>query len=161
MTLFSKQRNDMNNSIFIVLLFSLLLTACEPSDSRPGLWLSGEVEAFPSDWTFADDFKLIAVQVATPYGLPHSVTIWCVQVDGSLYIGARAPQSKRWPGWVENDPDIKLKFGDRLFEGRLQRLNDADEISPVTDAYVVKYELTTDATSEERPANWYWQVVAR
>ena len=148
----------MKNSIFAVLLFSLLLTACEPRDTRPGLWLSGEIEAFPSDWSFADDFKLITVQVATPYGLPHSVTIWCVQVDGSLYIAARAPESKRWPGWVENDPDIKLKFGERLFEGRLQRLDDADEISPVSDAYTVKYQLTSDLTSAE--GSWFWQVLA-
>ena len=151
----------MNNSIFTLLLLSVLLSACEPSDSRPGLWLSGDVEAFPSDWSFADDFKLISVQVATPYGLPHSITIWCVQVNGSLYIAARAPESKRWPGWVENDPVIKLKFGDRLFEGRLRRIDDADEISPVSAAYAVKYQLTQDLASTEGPGSWFWQVLAR
>lgn len=161
MMLLRKWSHDMNNSILTLLLLSLLLTACEPSDSRPGLWLSGEVEAFPLDWSFADDFKLIAVQVATPYGLPHSVTIWCVQVDGTLYIAARAPESKRWPGWVGDDPDIKLKFGDRLFEGHLQRLNDADEISPVSGAYAVKYQLTSDLTSTEGPGSWFWRVLPR
>ena len=74
----------MNNSIFTLLLLSVLLSACEPSDSRPGLWLSGDIEAFPSDWSFADDFTLISVQVATPYVLPHSLTIWGVPVTGSL-----------------------------------------------------------------------------
>jgi len=152
----------MNNSIFAVLLFTLLLTACEPSDNRPGLWLSGKVEAFPSDWSFSDDFKLIAVQVATPYGLPHSITIWCVQLEGTLYIAASRPESKRWPGWVEDDPDIKLKLGDRLFEGRLQRLNSTTEISPVSEAYTVKYQLTQNLTvSDEGPSSWFWQVVAR
>lgn len=151
----------MKKSLFTLLLLSLLLSACEPSDTRPGLWLSGEVEAFPSDWSFTDEFKLIAVQVATPYGLPHSITIWCVQVEGSLYIAASAPESKRWPGWVENDPDIKLKFGDRLFEGRLQRLNNTDEISPVSAAYAVKYQLTRDLTAAEGPGSRFWRVLAR
>ncbi len=152
----------MNNSIIAVLLSTLLLTACQPSDSRPGLWLSGEVEAFPSDWSFSDDSSLIAVQVGTPYGLPHSVTIWCVQVEGTLYIAASRPESKRWPGWVEDEPDIKLKLADRLFEGRLQRLNSADEINPVSEAYSVKYELTQSlASSDEEPSSWFWRVVAR
>lgn len=151
----------MNKSLFTLLLLSLLLSACEPSDTRPGLWLSGEVETFPSDWSFTDEFKLIAVQVATPYGLPHSITIWCVQVEGNLFIAASAPESKRWPGWVENDPDIKLKFGDRLFEGRLQRIEDADEISPVSAAYATKYELTRDLTAAEGPGSRFWRVLAR
>lgn len=151
----------MKKAIFAVLLFTLLLTGCEPGGTRPGLWLSGEVEAFPSDWSFSDDFELIALQVATPYGLPHSVTIWCVQVDGNLYIAARAPESKRWPGWVADDPAIKLKFGERLFEARAQRLNELDRIKPVNDAYTVKYRLTADLTSADGPGSWFWQVLAR
>ena len=151
----------MKKSLFTLLLLSLLLSACEPSDTRPGLWLSGEVEAFPSDWSFTDEFKLIAVQVATPYGLPHSITIWCVQVEGNLYIAASAPESKRWPAWVENDPDIKLKFGDRLFEGRLQRLDNTDEISPVSAADAVKYQLTRDLGAAEGPGSRFWRVLAR
>ncbi|MBT70586.1 MAG: hypothetical protein CMQ15_00865 [Gammaproteobacteria bacterium] len=152
----------MKGLIITLLLFSFVLTACEPSDSRPGLWLSGEVEAFPSDWSFSDDFELIAVQVDTPYGLPHSVTIWCVQVDGNLYIAARAPESKNWPGWVEKNPDIKLKFGDRVFEGRLQKLEDPDAIGPISTAYSIKYHLTQDLNNDdEGPRSWFWQVLDR
>ena len=82
--------------------------------------------------------------------------------EGSLYIAASRPESKRWPGWVEDEPNIKLKLGDRLFEGRLQRLNSADEISPVSEAYDVKYQLTQSLTlSEEGPSSWFWRVVAR
>ncbi len=144
-----------------VALLGLLLAGCDPSDTRPGFRLSGEVEAFPSDWYFADDFKQIALQVATPYGLPHSITIWCVQVDGTLYIAARSPESKRWPTWVEEDPDVLLKFGDRLFEGRLQRLNDANAINPVSNSYTAKYKLTADLASAEGPGSWFWRVVSR
>ena len=152
----------MKGSIIAVLLLSFVLIACEPSDSQPGLWLSGEVEAFPSDWSFSDDFKLIAVQVDTPYGLPHSVTIWCAQVDGNLYIAASAPESKNWPGWVEMNPDIKLKFGDRVFEGRLQKLEGPDAIGSISTAYSIKYNLTQDLNNDdEGPRSWFWQVLDR
>ena len=145
-----------------LLLFSFVLISCEPSDRRPGLWLSGEVEAFPSDWSFSDDFKLIAVQVDTPYGLPHSVTIWCAQVDGNLYIAAGVPESKNWPGWVEMNPYIKLKFGDRVFGGRLQKLEDPDAIGSISTAYSIKYNLTQDLNSDdEGPRTWFWQVLDR
>ena len=38
----------------------VLLGGCGPSDRRPGLWLSGEVQAYPTDWTFADAHQEIA-----------------------------------------------------------------------------------------------------
>jgi hypothetical protein len=151
----------MKKYILVLALISPLLNGCEPSDTRPGFGLSGEAEAFPSDWKFADDFKQIALQVATPYGIPHSITIWCVQLDGSLYIAARAPDSKRWPGWVEDNPAVMLKFGDRLFEGRLQKLNDAGEIKSVSDAYATKYQLKSGLAAGEGPGSWFWQVLAR
>ena len=69
-----------------------LLAACNPSDDRPGLWLSGEAAAAPADWAFTDAYDEISVEVVTPYFLAHSVTVWCAQVDGVLYIGAGAPQ---------------------------------------------------------------------
>ena len=73
----------------------------DPSDQRPGLWLSGEVASeLPSDWQFANDYREIAVQVATPYLIPHSVTIWCAATGEALYLGARNPETKRWPGCV-------------------------------------------------------------
>ena len=156
-----KRTEPMKKYTLLLALISLLLSGCEPSDSRPGFWLSGEAEAFPSDWKFADGFKQIALQVATPYGLPHSITIWCVQVDGTLYIAARAPQSKRWPSWVEDDPAVLLKFGDRLFEGRLQKLKDTGGIKAVSNAYTIKYQLESDLAATEGPGSWFWQVHAR
>ena len=156
-----KETDAMKKYILLLILISPLLSSCEPSDTRPGFWLSGEAEAFPSDWTFAENFKQIALQVATPYGLPHSITIWCVQVDGSLYIAASAPDTKRWPGWVEDDPSVLLKFGDRLFEGRLQQLSDAAEIKAVSGAYGTKYQLKSGLAASEGPGSRFWQVLAR
>ncbi len=49
----------------------------DPADQRPGLRLSGGViEEFPAGWSFTDEYREIAIEVSTPYLLPHPVTIW-------------------------------------------------------------------------------------
>ena len=135
-----------------------LLSACEPQDDTPGLWLSGEeVSALPDDWTFTDDHREIAVEVSTPYLISHSVTIWCAQVGGTLYIGAAAPETKNWPGWVEDDPAVRLKIGDAVYGVRLDQLADDVEIAAVQAAYQQKYELETIGGGA--PVR-YWRVGA-
>lgn len=141
------------------LLSIVLLLACEPQDDRPGLWLSGsEVATLPEDWAFTDDYREIEVEVATPYLIRHSVTIWCAQVDGRLYVAAASPESKNWPGWVEDDPDVRLKIGAQIYPVRLDRISEAAEIASVAQAYQHKYELQTIGGGA--PVR-YWRVAGR
>jgi hypothetical protein len=101
-------------------VIATLLTACiPPKDRRPGLWLSGEVAPFPSDWSFAEEHPLIAIEVRTPYWLPHSVTIARGVFEGALIVGARDPETKRWPGWVDGDPEVRLGIGEHIYEAKL------------------------------------------
>lgn len=143
-----------------LVVFSALLVSvgCEPQDSRPGLWLRGEVIAIPIDWSFTRDHKEIAVQVATPYLLPHSVTVWCTDVDGELYLAASGPDSKNWPGWVRDDPDVRLKIDHKLYDVSLQELKDANVIGPVQLAYGAKYDRDVPA---DPAAIRYWLVTPR
>jgi hypothetical protein len=143
------------------LALSLVATACfSPEDQRPGLRLAGEPVAIPADWSFTNDHKEIAVEVQSPYLLSHSVTIWCAEVDGALYIGARNPESKRWPGWVDADPDVRLKIGEQLYEVSLIPLDQPERINPLRRAYAAKYELPETPPGEGPPIR-YWQVVPR
>jgi len=138
-----------------------LLGCFGPDERRPGMRLPGDVVATaPADWTFADDHREIAIEVQTPYRLPHSVTIWCAAVDGTLYVGARNPDTKRWPGWVDRNPDVRLGIGSEVFEVRLVPLDDPVRIDRVRRAYAAKYELP-DAPAEAGPPIRYWQVEAR
>jgi hypothetical protein len=147
----------------------LTLTAClDPSDRRPGTWLSGEVVAeLPSDWSFSDAHKEIAIQVATPYLLPHSVTIWCAALDGALYVGARDPETKRWPAWVDSDPNVRLGIDGKLYDVRLTPLDenaDAAELARLRAAYAVKYAIPAappDAPPGSIPPTRYWRVGPR
>jgi len=140
----------------------VLLAGCiDPADRRPGLRLSGEVvEELPADWSFSDAHREVALEVSTPYLLPHSVTIWCAAADGALYIAARNPDEKRWPGWVADDPDVRLKVGERVFEGRLSVVEDPSRMARMQSAYAAKYDLP-DPRPQDGPPMRYWRLAPR
>jgi hypothetical protein len=142
------------------LILAAALSACGPSETRPGLWLSGEDASFPADWRFTDADKQIAIEVHTPYLLPHSVTIWCAEVDGQLYVAANQPQTKHWPGWVDDDPDVRLAIEGKIYSVRLVPLEEEQAIAPVRRAYQVKYALP-DASPLAADTARYWHVTAR
>ncbi len=142
------------------LVFAVGVAACEPSDRTPGLWLSGEFTEFPDDWTFTQEHKEIFVEVTTPYFVSHSVTIWCAALDGTLYIGARNPDEKNWPGWVDTDPNVRLKIGEQLYDVALEPLDDEEILTALRAVYADKYDLPQ--TSGGTPTNTrYWRVVER
>ena len=146
----------------IVIVIAIALAGCfSPEDRRPGLHLRGEVVAtLPSDWGFTNDHKEIEIEVHAPYLLPHSVTIWCAELEGELYVGARDPETKRWPGWADRDPKVRLRIGSQLFEVRLAPLEDANRVARVRQAYAAKYGLPSTPAGEGPPIR-YWRVEPR
>jgi hypothetical protein len=138
--------------------------ACiEPSDRRPGMRLSGPVAGAPvTDWSFSHQHREIFIETRTPYLIPHSVTIICADADGKLFVGARNPAEKTWVHWVERDPDVRLKIGDTIYEGRLSRISDPTEIEAVRAAYAAKLGGPMETAREGAPAEvWYWRVDPR
>lgn len=143
------------------LLAAVFLGACQPSDRTPGLWLRGDVaESLPDDWRFTDDHPEIFVEVATPWLIPHSVTIWCAQVDGRLFIGARDPESKQWPDWVDADPDIRLEIGDTIYAVAAAEVSDDQTLLAVQAAYAQKYDLGETGLGARANVR-YWSIVPR
>ena len=150
-------RRSTRSATFALLLPIVFLIGCEPENQKPGLWLSGTtVAAFPDDWSFSNDFGEIAIEVATPYFIPHSVTIWCVEVDGDLFVAAAAADTKKWPGWVDDDPEVVLKIGEKVYEANLVPIEDSPELDGVRAAYVAKYDLGEG--SPFQPGTKYWSV---
>lgn len=153
----------MNRMLRVVFAAMLLLglAACDPHDRRPGLWLTGDVaQSFPEDWSFVDGVPEIALEVHTPYFLPHSITIWCVEVNGRLYVAAGNAADKHWPGWVDDDSNVRLKIGDAVYEAQLAELTDAAEIRPVQQAYARKYHLQGSGSGDSGGTR-YWRVQSR
>ena len=146
-----------------VLALALALAACfGPSERRPGMHLPGPVVAtLPTDWSLTDAEKEIAIEVRGPLGLPHSVTIWCVSLDGALYLGARDPATKRWPGWADRDPDVRLGIAGRVYEVHLAPLDDVATVERVRTAYGAKYALPAPPAGAPVPPVRYWRVEPR
>ena len=139
----------------------VVISACSPNDRTPGQWLRGNVvDTVPQDWTFTDKFKEIYLEVKTPYFIPHSVTSWCGQVDGELFIGARDPETKNWPGWMDKNRDVRLKIGDEIYSVAALDLSDEETLAKVRAAYATKYDLPTATDVKPRRVR-YWSVVAR
>ena len=145
-------------------LVAVLAAACslEPSGERPGLWISGEVAREPvADWSWTSGVDEILIETRTGYGLPHSVTIWCVSIGGELYVGASAPEfpkERRWVRNVRRDPDVRLKIADRIYERRLELISDPERTDAVNRAFGRKYHYDVD---EDADPVVYWRVVER
>jgi hypothetical protein len=129
-----------------VTLVSLRVLGFEPTDQRPGLWLSGEPVTEPvTDWSFTADHQEIFVQTRSPYLMPHSVTTYCTVYDGDLYLfsayyqGGVFPDGRAWNRNVVRDPRVRLKIGDRLFDQTLSHVTDADMRAAVHETAVAKY----------------------
>ena len=124
----------------IVLLVVFRLTGFPPHNGTPGLWLSGQLVSDPvGDWSFSDQYPVIQVQTNWMLGLPHSVNIYCVSVNGQLYLGSTRPAGEGYPGhrvWdqtVARDPHIRLRIGGKLYDRVLVHVTDATE----HDAFII------------------------
>ncbi len=104
----------------------------------PGLWLSGEVVTTPvTDWSFASQYKTDKVQTRTWYMIPHSVTTGSIVHNGQLYLtsmfaaGVPFPEGKSWVMNVMRDPHVRIRFGNKLYDGVLSHVTDPDERAAV------------------------------
>jgi len=149
-------------AIWLAVAAIFLACSLEPSGERPGLALSGEVVREPvSDWSFTDEIEEIQIETRPWYRLPHSVTIWCVSIDGELYVGASSPDFPEERFWVRNvrrDPDVRLKIAGRIYERHLALITDPEMTDRVDRSFGVKYHYDVD---EDPEPVVYWRVVDR
>ena len=147
---------------WLVLVAVWAACSLEPSGERPGLALPGPVVRDPvPDWSFTDAIEEIFIETKTRYGLAHSVTIWCVSIEGELYVGASAPEFPRERRWVRNvrrDPDVRLSIGGLVYERRLELITDPAETDRVNRVFGDKYHYDVD---EDPDPVVYWRVVER
>jgi F420H(2)-dependent quinone reductase len=130
----------------LLALVALRVVGLDPHERRPGLWLTGQSITTPvTDWSFSDQFQTIYVQTRAWYGLPHSVTTTVTAYNGRLYLtsvyrpGMRFPDDRLWNKNILRDPHVRLKVGDRVFDGTAALVTDPAEKDAVLDAKAKKY----------------------
>ena len=130
----------------VLLLVVLSVTGLEPRQRTPGLWLKGNLVTTPvTDWSFADHVDTVKVQTRTWYLIPHSVTTYCVALNGRLYLdsfypeGAEYPHGRSWNENVARDPHVRLKIGNNLYDVTLVHVTDPAEKAALREAKAKKY----------------------
>ena len=130
----------------VVLLVVLSVTGLEPRQRTPGLWLKGNVVTTPvTDWSFTDQVDTVEVQTRTWYLVPHSVTTYCVALNGRLYVdsfyraGAEYPHGRSWNENVARDPHVRLKIGNNLYDVTLAHDTDPALKTAVLQLVAKKY----------------------
>jgi hypothetical protein len=130
----------------VLVLVVFRITGFGPHGRIPGLWLSGtRVTAPVTDWSFAARHFTLEIQTRTPYLLPHSVTTACIAYMGQLYAGSIYdaglvyPHGRNWNENVARDPHVRIKIGDRLYDGTLVHVTDAALVSAVLQAEQAKF----------------------
>lgn len=125
-----------------MLLAVFMGAACQPKDERPGLWLRGDAaEEKVADWSFTDPIEEILIETRPWYGLAHSTTIWCVALEGVLYVGSYGDEKKRWERNIERNPQASLSITGRIYDVTLTPVSDGDLIEALDAAYSRKYDM--------------------
>lgn len=141
-----------------VLAVASTVLGCQPEDETPGLWLDGEVaEVRVDDWRFTNDIEEIFVETRPWYGIPHSTTIWCVELDGELYVGSYGDEKKAWEKNVAHDPAARLAIAGKLHDVTLTPVTEPERVAALDAAYAEKYDMA-EVFGDEIPGWWYYQV---
>ena len=136
---------------------ALTLLACGPRGRTPGFRLFGDVVQEPvGDWSFADAYPTIEVETRTWYGIPHSVTTVSFRDGGSLYVPSRNPRDKRWVKNVQRNPRVRLRIGDRVYEGHAILISDPERVAELRRALSARFDRLR--THGDQPELWFFRI---
>ena len=112
----------------------LLALGCGPV---PGGALSGVVTPTPAAWTEALGGERALCEIESRPAQPHSIQLECFVRDGQLFVQShRWALAAWWPVeswaaiWLEQ-PDVRVRIGEQLFELRAVRVTDASLREPI------------------------------
>ncbi len=142
----------------VLALAVLSITGLDPKQRLPGLWLKGDVATtLPSDWTFANRYPTLFVETHPWYLIPHSVTIFFVTHNGNLYLHADYPRGQKFPGgksWIASiarNPNVRVKIGNQVFDGRVVMVTDRTEYDALFETFRAKYPKSPYSDYRRRP----------
>ena len=130
-----------------LVLAGMLASGCGPIVMIPGGELSGTVAPVPESWDFTNEVDTI--QLESRPDDPYSVNIWMVVHDGSPYVVAGDGLETTWARYVVDDPRVRLRVGETLYELRAVQANDEATRDGFLEAARIKY----DFDPEDRPVD--------
>lgn len=144
-------------AVALVLLMAtilvLYLNRSDPYGTIPGKRLIGEEVTEPiDDWSFAKEYRRVNVEVRPSD--PYSVNAGYFVDNGTLYISSA---KSRWAQYLLEDPNMRIRVGDKLYPVTATRMEDAD-LERAQNAYATKYPNRTPEQIAER---WFFRLESR
>jgi len=149
----------------ILILVVVRITGLDPHGPIAGLWLRGTLVTTPvSDWSFVTPYNIDQVQTRSWYLLPHSVNTNFVVLDGQVYLtsvfpsGVPFPQGKGWTTNIIRDPQVRIRFGNQLFDRRLEPVTDSATLVKLLQLANEKYPGMRKAYADTTSTVHFFQV---
>ncbi|MEX2488965.1 MAG: hypothetical protein WD356_05490 [Pseudomonadales bacterium] len=129
-----------------------------------GPFKTGEPTRTPEDWRFIEDRQTIEFQTMEP---PTSRTVWLAVHDGRLFLISGYMTTtygklwKQWPHYIEADDRVILRIDGKLYEQRLERIQQGDVLEPVMAELGRKYGFEGSPEAVESGYAWLYEVKPR
>jgi hypothetical protein len=134
-------------TLAMLMAAALLFAACGPIVMIPGGALSGTLKPAPADWSFTD--AIDNVQLETRPGDPYSVNVWGIGAGKDFFIAA-GESSNTWAQHILEDPNVRLRVGDDLYELVAERTDSEADRNTFIERAQAKYDWELD---EEQAAS--------
>ncbi len=144
----------------IIVLWSLL-TLTEPYGRIPGGRLSGEEVTGPvTDWGFTQEREnrplILEVRPSDPYSVHTSSFIY----EGNLYVLSILGGGSRWAQFLVEDPNLRLKAGNKIYKARATRLEDQTLVDEIHEARAQRPGRAA-RTPEQLARMWFFRMDSR
>ena len=146
-------------ALMVMTILVLYLSRRDPWDQLPGRRITGEeVTDQVDDWSFMEPSTrvILEVRLSNPYSVYNRAYLH----DGVLYLNSISPEN-RWTQFLLEDPNLRLKVGNKIYKVRATRVGDPALVSEIQKAREQVSPSLAKRTPEERAQNWYFRIDSR
>jgi len=150
-------------ALSVATLLFLYLNRSDPYAIIPGKQLIGEEVAGPiDDWSFVQQYRTVTNEVRPSD--PYSVNTGYIFHDGVVYVISGGGGESRWAQFLLQDPNMRIRVGDKLYRVRATRVEDPELVSEFHRIRNARNPDSEDRTPEDlaREARvWFFRIDSR
>ena len=150
-------------ALSVATLLVLYLNRSDPYAIIPGKQLIGEEVAGPiDDWSFVQQYRTVTNEVRPSD--PYSVNTGYIFHDGVVYVISGRGGESRWAQFLLQDPNMRIRVGDKLYRVRATRVEDPELVSEFHRMRNARNPDPEDRTPEDlaREARvWFFRIDSR
>jgi len=150
-------------ALSVATLLFLYRNRSDPYAIIPGKQLIGEEVAGPiDDWSFVQQYRTVTNEVRP--SVPYSVNTGYIFHDGVVYVISGRGGGSRWAQFLLQDPNMRIRVGDKLYRVRATRVEDPELLSEFHRMRNARNPDPEDRTPEDlaREARvWFFRIDSR